>query len=94
MTWKPYNGEPFEGERMFMFKSGDVNKFKHSQMLELFDRRIEGIFYLDESESFTKEDMREAFEAGEKNNQFIVSDDFNTCTNGFDEWLKEREGIQ
>jgi hypothetical protein len=84
MIWKIYSGEPFEGERIFKFGNGNIEKAKYHEIESWIHGWI-GAKYLDESPSFSIEDMREAYYAGfEKAGESFVE--------RFDEWLKQREG--
>jgi hypothetical protein len=108
MQWKIYSGESFDGERIFK-KSVDNHIFwvrtykgnsnRHKNELELVmkvnkDLSVSTIFYLDESESFTKEDMREAFKAGERRRGEFENNLPPYINPSFDEWLNGREGNQ
>jgi hypothetical protein len=64
MKWIKYDGSPFEGERIFKFKCGDVQKrffytFPEDDVVRN-NLNWDQVFYLDESPSYSKEDMREA----------------------------------
>jgi hypothetical protein len=101
MTWKPYNGESFEGLRLFKFteiESGHfwTDYFLYETLLTLELLKSTTQFYLDESESFTKEDMRECFEAGGNRRGYEPYSHDPNCKYepSFDEWLNGREGNQ
>jgi hypothetical protein len=99
MTWKPYNGESFEGLRLFKFteiESGHfwTDYFLYETLLTLELLKSTTQFYLDESESFTKEDMREAFKAGERRRGEFENNLPPYINPSFDEWLNGREGNQ
>jgi hypothetical protein len=93
--WKPYLGQPFEGERIFKFKCGDV--INHGYFEEDGDPYPWGLFnnvcYLDESPSYSIEEERNIFNAG-----YTKGYEDNYHGNAwhpelsFDEWIKEREG--
>jgi hypothetical protein len=89
--WKIYDGSPFEGERIFKFKSGVLNLL--FEEIEGNTKELEawqGAMYLDESPSYSIEDMREAFEVGYLNG-FHAMDEWN-CNAECLKWIKEREG--
>jgi hypothetical protein len=85
MTWKIYSGEPFEGERIFKFGSkfgiADFGTLKYY----LESDWVKTAFYLDESESFSIEDMRDAYLNGFDHAERFYEPQFF-------EWLKGREG--
>jgi hypothetical protein len=95
MTWKPYTGSPFEGERIFKV----VDKIETYTYTDHYFKNEgekanywDGTFYLDESESFTKEDMREAREEAFNAGYRLIINGITGGYKSFDEWLKEREG--
>jgi hypothetical protein len=100
MTWKPYTGEPFEGERIIKVEDcGEILSVENYMYYEVIkDTNLKNwdVYYLDESESFTKEDMREArieaFEAGMKEGYNNSGEFLYNPKPIVDEWLKEREG--
>jgi hypothetical protein len=93
MRWVEYSGQPFEGERIFKITYFyEVKSFNHSDIhnyLKLYERGFNDVFYLDESPSYSIEDMREAFEDGY--NAAYGSDAYSMNFDR-DEWIKEREG--
>jgi hypothetical protein len=95
--WKPYLGQPFEGERIFKFKCGDVQKrffytFPEDDVVRN-NLNWDQVFYLDESPSYSIEEERNIFNAG-----YTKGYEDNYHGNAwhpelsFDEWIKEREG--
>jgi hypothetical protein len=102
MKWVNYTGQPFEGERIFKFKCGDVQKrffytFPEDDVVRN-NLNWDQVFYLDESPSYSKEDIEKAIyemwysaKDGDKNIEeaLIYSMKYMPF---FDEWIKEREG--
>ena len=94
MQWKPYTGNPFEGERIFKkLDQVELRTDYNGLILKTWDKYKLYYRVTDESESFTKEDMREIHEDGYY--QGYEDGGFKDGCNpkkSFDEWLKQREG--